>query len=97
MTQRPTIARAVRHDGAPLSPIFWEAGDGRIVGPAVPEFFIRDSAAFWISATFQGQIWFVREDRLRSKKAVQQQQPLREVELIREPSEQPLRQAGMRR
>lgn len=48
---------------------YWEAGDGRILGPAVPEFLGRDGNSFWIVTTFRGQIWWINADRLRSKKS----------------------------
>ncbi len=49
--------------------VYWETGDGRILGPAVPEFFLRDREEYWISVTFEGHIRFIRDDRLRSRKA----------------------------
>lgn len=64
-------------------PIYWETGDGRIVGPAVPEFLGRDGSSFWISTTFEGQIRWINADRLRSRKAFEEQAEVREVELIR--------------
>lgn len=63
--------------------IFWETGTGRILGPAVPEFLARDGNAFWISTTFDGQIRWINSDRLRSRKAFEEQAEVREVELIR--------------
>ncbi len=53
--------------------VFWETGDGRILGPAKPEFLARDGDAFWISTTFEGQIWWINVDRLRSQKAFEVQ------------------------
>lgn len=63
--------------------IYWETGDGSILGPAVPEFLARDGGAFWISTTFDGQIRWINADRLRSQKAFLNQREVREVELIR--------------
>lgn len=63
------IEPATKPDGSLLSPIYWETGDGRILGPAVPEFHGRDGNTFWISVTFEGQIRWINVDRLRSKKA----------------------------
>jgi hypothetical protein len=65
-------------------PIYWESGDGRILGPAIPEFLARDGRTFWIVTTLEGQIRWINADQLRSKKAFEQQKPLRDVELIRE-------------
>lgn len=50
-------------------PEYWETGDGRILGPATPEFLARDGSTFWISTTFEVQIWWINADRLRSRKA----------------------------
>lgn len=63
--------------------IYWETGDGRIVGPAVPEFLGRDGNTFWINTTFEGQIRWINADRLRSRKAFEDQAVVRELELIR--------------
>ncbi|GKS64837.1 hypothetical protein YTPLAS72_21410 [Nitrospira sp.] len=77
------IEPAAKPDGSPLSPIYWETGDGRIIGPAVPEFFLRDGDEYWISVTFEEHIRFIRDDRLRSRKTFLEQNEVREVELIR--------------
>lgn len=47
--------------------IYWETGDGRILGPAVPEFLGRDGKTFWIVTTFEEQILWINADRLRSR------------------------------
>lgn len=83
-TTGTTIEPAVRPDGSPLSALYWETGDGRIFGPAKPEFLARDGNAFCISTTFEGRIWWINADRLRSSQQFEQQKPLREVELIQE-------------
>lgn len=54
---------------------YWEAGDGSILGPAVPEFLGRDGNSFWIVTTFRGQIRWINADRLRSKKMFDAQFP----------------------
>lgn len=58
--------------------IHWETGDGRILGPAVPEFLGRDRNTFWVSVTFEGQIRWINADRLRSKKAFDAQRAVKE-------------------
>lgn len=63
--------------------IYWETGNGRILGPAVPEFLGRDGNTFWVSVTFDDRIWWINADRLRSHKAFLNQREVREVELIR--------------
>ena len=50
-------------------PIYWETADGRILGPAVPEFLARSGDTFWIVTTFEGQPRWVNSDRLRSRTA----------------------------
>lgn len=63
--------------------IYWEASTGRILGPAVPEFLARDGNTFWISTTFEGQILWINADRLRSRKAFEQQPEVLEFNPIR--------------
>ena len=62
--------------------IYFEQWDGRILGPAVPECLAQVGDDFWIVATFAGQPRWIRSDRLRSRKAFEQQAEVREVELI---------------
>lgn len=81
--ERIIMEPAKKPNGSPLSPIYWETGDGRILGPAAPEFFLRDGEEYWISVTFEGHIRFIRDDRLRSRKAFLEQREVKEVELIR--------------
>ncbi|MDC8450044.1 MAG: hypothetical protein LV473_17045 [Nitrospira sp.] len=87
VVEKVIVEPAVKPDGAPLSRIYWQTSDGRILGPATPEFFLQDGDAFWISATFKGQIWFILDSRLRSKKLFETQRPLLGAELIRERNE----------
>lgn len=69
--------------------VFWEQADGRILGPAVPEFLAKvgdgPRATFWIVVTHDGQPRWVRSDRLRSRRQFQTQLPVRTVEQIKEP------------
>lgn len=83
MVRAVTIEAASKPDGSPLSPIYWEAGNGRILGPAVPELFARCGNAFWISTTFKGHILWINADRLRSRKAFEQQTEVIEFDPIR--------------
>lgn len=50
-------------------PIWWESADGRILGPAQPEFLAKTgsgpSEQFWIVTTYGGLTRWVRADRLR--------------------------------
>lgn len=64
-------------------PIYWETGDGRILGPAVPELLAQVGSEFWIVTTFEGYPRWINADRLRSRKAFEEQAACREVEPIR--------------
>lgn len=77
------IEPATDPDGKPLPVIFWETISGRILGPATPEFFLRDGSECWISLTFEGCIRFIRDDRLRSRKAFERQSDVLEFDPIR--------------
>ncbi len=61
------------------TPVFWEGADGRICGPASPEHFLMigsgDAARFWLLLTFEGSLWWIRSDLLRSRQAFEQQPP----------------------
>lgn len=72
-----TVDPAMRPDGSPLSSIYWETWDGRILGPALPEYLARDRNIFWIVVTFSEQTRWINADRLRSKKAFDAQFPHR--------------------
>src|SRR5689334_1580365 len=63
--------------------IYWQTGDGRILGPAVPEFLARDGDTFWIVTTFQKEIRWINADQLRSKNAFEEQVEVHETELVR--------------
>ena len=60
--------------------IYWETAEGRILGPAVPEYLARHGDTFWIVTTFDGQARWINADRLRSRKAFEDQPSIREVE-----------------
>lgn len=78
--------RAVIEPATPnAKPIYWETGDGHILGPAIPEFLGRDGETFWIVTTFENGTWWINADRLRSKKAFDTQPIVRTIELLREP------------
>ena len=84
-----TIEPAVRWDGSPLSPIFWECATGAIVGPTQLEYFVRTGLEnidhnYWVIASYQGAAVWIRSDRLRSRKAFREQRTIKEVEIIGE-------------
>jgi hypothetical protein len=53
--------------------VYWEAADGKVLGPAMPEFLARVGTGkreqFWIVVRYAGHARWVRSDRLRSKQA----------------------------
>jgi hypothetical protein len=73
----------MKMDGSALSPIYWQTGDGRILGPATPEFLAKLDDQFWIVTTFEEHIRWINADLLRSRKAFLEQPTVQEVELIR--------------
>jgi hypothetical protein len=83
-TSGPVIEPAERPDGQPMTPIYWENGTGHILGPAVPEYLAKDGETFWIVTMFEGQIRWINADRLRSRKAFEQQRKPAAVERIKE-------------
>lgn len=84
------IELATRPDGSPLSPIFWERGDGSIVGPGKPEFFSRIGYGnrdedFWLVVQYGDETIWTRSDRLRSKREYDQQVLPKNIETVKEP------------
>ncbi|MEP6960079.1 MAG: hypothetical protein ABI980_15235 [Nitrospirota bacterium] len=87
--EEPSLSSNIIID--PASPtareVYWEQADGRIVGGVKPEFLATigtgKTATFWIITDYEGQARWVRSDRLRSRKAFEQQVDVRQVELIR--------------
>jgi hypothetical protein len=77
-----TIEPAMKPNGGPLSPIYWQTGTGEILGPAIPEFHAKSGHQFWIVTTFKENIRSINADRLRSKKAFETQRAVHEIQLI---------------
>jgi hypothetical protein len=66
--------------------VYWETGDGKILGPAVPECLARlrgKKDSFWVIVTYQGLPRWIRSDRLQSKQAFDTQRPVQRIEPIR--------------
>lgn len=63
------VELAVRPDGTPLSPIYWEDAKGCILGPAVPKLMIQTNGEFWLAVVYDGQNRWIRSDRLRNRRA----------------------------
>lgn len=78
------VEPAVRPDGTPVRPVYWES-QGRIIGPGRPEFFFQDSTGqVGLILHYEGDLVSVAAFMLRSYKAFIEQRPLKEVELVRE-------------
>ena len=85
-TDQPTeIEPAIRPDGHPLSPVYWEDARGVIVGPAIPEFVARVGETVWIVTTYEGLPRWINSDRLRSQHQFDTQSPIRTIEPVQEP------------
>lgn len=76
------IEPAMKPDGSPLSAFYWESGDGRILGPAIPEFLARSGKQFWIVTTLEGLARWINADQLRSKRQWAGQKPVIEVDRL---------------
>jgi hypothetical protein len=71
---------AVRPDGTPISPVFFER-QGRIVGPAQPEFFFRDSAGqIGLIVRYEHAPVSIDHKMLRSRRQFETQHPLRSTQ-----------------
>ena len=53
--------------------VFFERNDGRIYGPAHPEFLAQGGEEFWVIVTYGGESVWIRSDRLRSKQVFEEQ------------------------
>ena len=78
----------------PASPtarlVYWERNDGRIYGPAIPEFLAHvglglKTTNFWVVTDCETQLVWIRSDRLRSRQQFEAQQPMRVVAFVKEP------------
>ncbi len=85
-----TSEPAVTADGFPLKPVYWERGDGSIVGPGQPEFFARIGCGnreedFWLVVLFDGETAWIRSDRMCTKLRYDQQVLPKITETVKEP------------
>jgi hypothetical protein len=69
-------------------PIFWERGDGAIVGPAQPEYLAKVgeglNSSYWVVAQFEGLPIWINSAVLRSKRDFETQVRLTAVELVKD-------------
>jgi len=75
---------AMKPDGSPLRPVFWEH-HRQIIGPGQPEFFFQDSTGqIGLIIRYKEEIVWVAESMLRSRKAFLEQDAVKEMDIIRE-------------
>lgn len=78
------VALEPAHQNARL--VYWERADGRIYGPARPEFLAQvgtgSAARFWVVVSYGGQPVWILSDRLRSRQAFEQQIPPTDVSAV---------------
>jgi hypothetical protein len=48
-----TVEPAIKPDGTPLTPVYWERGDGSISGPASVDFFYRMGSTDGLIVTYR--------------------------------------------
>ena len=78
------VEPAMKPDGTPLSPVYWES-QGRIVGPGQPGYIFRDrTGQEGMGIRYEGGLVEVADAMLRSHKAFLEHRPLKEVEPVRE-------------
>ena len=84
----PVIEPACRPDGSPVSPVYFERGDGVIYGPARVTDFAKtrsgEKEQFWVIVEFEGQAAWIVSERLRSKRQFEQQRKPQVIELVRD-------------
>jgi len=74
---------AMKPDGSPLRPVFWEH-QGRIIGPGQPEFFYQDNTGqIGLIIRYKEDIVWVADSKLRSREAFLAQQDAKETGLNR--------------
>jgi hypothetical protein len=74
------VEPAVRPDGSPISPVYFER-QGRIVGPAQPEFFFRDSSGqIGLIVRYENAPVSIDHRMLRSRRQFETQHPLRSTQ-----------------
>ena len=88
-SEEPTANRdTVIEPASPMArEVYWEQMDSRIIGGVKPIFLAMvgtgAAATFWIVVEYQGQPRWIRSERLRSRRAFQEQEQVREVQIIR--------------
>ena len=71
---------AIKPDGSPLTPIYWERGDRSISGPASVEFFYRLGSSDGLIVAYEEELIWINAATLRSKQQWAKQKPVVEVD-----------------
>lgn len=79
----PPLALVIEPAAPNGRPIYFEGADGRILGPAQPEFLAMSEGQFWVVVSLHRAPRRISADRLRSRQAFESQTEPRETELIR--------------
>jgi hypothetical protein len=87
--QQPSEGLVIEPAAQNSRPVYFWRNDGGIHGPArvidLEKIGTGDAERFWVIVDYQEQTIWVRSDRLRSKRAFEQQITPKLIELIREP------------
>ena len=75
-----TVEQANKPDGSPLTPVYWERGDGSISGPATVELFYRMGPSDGLIVKFRGDLLWINVCTLRSQRQWAEQKPVIEVD-----------------
>lgn len=79
-TDGVVVEPAIKPDGTPLTPVYWERSDGSISGPAPVDFFYQMGSTDGLIVTYRGELIWINANRLRSRKAFLEQPEVREVD-----------------
>ncbi len=71
---RVTIEPAVKPDGSPLTPVYWQRPDGSIAGPAHVEFFCQLFGSDGLIVALKGALFWINANLLRSRSTFETQQ-----------------------
>lgn len=74
------VEPATKPDGSPLTPVYWERGDGSISGPASVEFFYRLGSTDGLIVAYEEELIWINADRLRSQRQWARQKAVVEVD-----------------
>lgn len=74
------VEPVTKPDGSPLTPVYWERGDGSILGPASVELFYRMGPSDGLIVKFRGDLLWINTCTLRSQRQWTEQKPVIEVD-----------------